>query len=85
MTNMAIPNHAHNTWDSNQLDPSISLTGFEVTQVADATVAPTDVPGQGIFRFQVDTTPRYRLWVYMVYTTALTTVLTGAWKSVALT
>lgn len=84
MDNLAVPNHAHNTYDSNQLDPAVALLGFPVIQVADATVAPTDVPIQGIFRFYVDVTPRYRLWVYMVYTTA-TGVLTGAWKVVALT
>ncbi len=85
MTNMAVPNHYHNQWDSNQLDPAISLSGFPVIQVPDATVAPTDIPEQGTFRFYVDTTPRYRLWAYLVYQTATTTILTGSWRVVSLT
>lgn len=84
MTNMAVPNHAHNGWDSNQLDPAVALLGFPVYQVSDATATPTDIPFNGVFRFYVDTTPRYRLWAYIVYQTT-TGVLTGKWCVSSLT
>lgn len=32
MTNLAIPNHVHNGWDANQLDPAIALLGFPIVQ-----------------------------------------------------
>lgn len=83
MSNMVIPFHTHNSWDNPQLDPKIALLGFPVDQVADASVAPTDVPLNGQFRFQVDTTPIYYFWAYITYSTAGS--LTGAWKGVALT
>lgn len=83
MTNLAVPFHLHNGWDVNQLDPATALLGFPVLQVADASVAPTDTPLTGTFRFQVDVTPDYYLWTYTVYSTALG-VLTGAWKSIVL-
>lgn len=83
MDNMSVPYHYHNSWDSNQLDPSVALTGFPVEQVATASVAPSDTPSSGVFRFRVDTTPTYYLWAYIVYNNAGT--LTGAWKSVQLT
>lgn len=91
MSNMATPNHVHNTYDSNQLDPAISLLGFPVIQVADATVAPTDIPTNGIFRFYVDFNhggsgvARYYLWAYINYQNTTTSTLVGVWKSVALT
>ncbi len=34
MSNMAVPNHTHNTYDSNQLDPAIALLGFPVIQAS---------------------------------------------------
>lgn len=80
MTNMAVGNHYHNTYDSNQLDPAISLLGFPVIQVANATTAPTDKPNNGTFRFYVDTTPRCVMWTYTVYQTAAT-VLMGQWTA----
>ena len=83
MTNMAIPNHYHNSWDSNQLNPADSLAGWPVIQVTDATVAPTDKPTQGTFRFYVDQVPAYRLWAYIVYQNA-SAVQVGAWKSLSL-
>ena len=79
MSNMAVPFHQHNSWDNTQLDAAIALNGWPVIQVVDATVAPTDTPTQGTFRFYVDTVPAYRLWVYLVYSNV--GVLTGAWKS----
>lgn len=78
MTNMAVPNHFHNSWDSNQLNPADALNGWPVIQVSDATVAPTDTPTQGTFRWYVDTTPRYKLWAYLIYNNA--GVQTPAWK-----
>ncbi len=77
------PDHHHNGTDSIQLDPSVFL-GFPVFQVADASVAPTDTPPNGTFRFYVDVTPRYRLWAYLVYRTAAG-VLTRSWRVVSLT
>lgn len=85
MTNMAVPNHYHNSWDSNQLDPAVALLGFPVILVTDARVAPTDIPTNGIFRFLIDTTPRYYFWAYLNYFDNTTSSLVGAWKSVALT
>ena len=84
MTNMSIGNHAHNGYDVNQIDPAVGLSGFPVFQVANATVAPTDKPSNGYFRFQVDTVPKYYLWVYLTYQNT-SGVLVAAWKSVALT
>lgn len=84
MDNLAVPNHVHNSYDSNQLDPSIALLGFPVIQVANATTTPLDIPSQGTFRFYVDNTPRFRLWAYLVYTTSLG-VLTGSWRVISLT
>ena len=82
MSNMAVPFHQHNSWDNPQLDPKTALLGFPVVQVVDASVAPTDNPLDGTFKFQVDGT-NYYLWVYLTYSTA--GVLTGAWKKVQLT
>lgn len=62
--------HSHNGWDANLLDPIVSLTGFPVYQVADASVAPTDQSDNGKFRYLVDFsagTPHYYLWSYLVY------------------
>lgn len=73
-----IPTHEHTGVDSPQINPT-NLMGFPVIQVADATVAPSDVPQNGTFRFYVDTTPRYRLWAYLIYNN------TGAWKVISLT
>lgn len=84
MTNMEAGQHAHNGFDVNQLDPAIALLGFPVVQVTDASVAPTDAPQSGTFRFQVDTTPDYYFWAWLVYQNT-SGVLVGAWKSVALT
>ena len=84
MENLSVPQHFHLGWDASQLDPAVALLGFPVVQVADATVAPTDVPLNGTFRFYVDVTPRYRLWAYMVYVSSAG-AQTGAWKVVALT
>lgn len=162
MTNLTIPNHAHNGYDVNQIDPAIGLLGwpviqttrgvlttstlfggtigytsqnnvattggtgvgltvnitavagvvtivvvnnpgvgytigdvititggdgtatFQVATVSDATVAPTDIPSNGTFRFYVDATPNYRLWAYLTYQNA-TGVLVPAWKSITLT
>jgi hypothetical protein len=83
MVNVAVPNHLHNGWDSNQLDPSVALKGFPVIQVTDATVAPTDTPDNGIFRFYVDLVPKYYLWAWVNYQNA-SGVLVGAWKGVQL-
>jgi len=83
MTNMETGNHAHNGYDVNQIDPAVGLLGFPVFQVTDATVAPTDTPQNGYFRFQVDTTPRYVLWSYLNYSTTLG-VVTGTWKAIGL-
>lgn len=83
MDNLAVPNHFHNGWDANQLDPAISLLGFPVIQVTDATVAPTDVPSNGTFRFYVDLVPVVRLWAYTVRNN--NNVLTGTWKYLTLT
>ena len=84
MENLTVPQHYHNTWDASQLDPAVALLGFPVIQVADVTVAPTDTPANGTFRFYVDPTPDYRLWVYIVYQTTAS-VLTGSWRYVVLT
>lgn len=92
MENQAVPNHYHNNWDANQLDPAVSLLGFPVIQVADASVSPlvansNDTPQNGIFRFYTDNnggTPHYYLWAYLYYTNT-SGVSVGAWKSVALT
>jgi hypothetical protein len=75
--------HTHNRVDSLALDPKYFL-GFPVIQVVDATVAPTDKPQNGTFRFYVDPTPVYKLWAYLIYTNS-SGVLVAAWKSVALT
>ena len=79
---MQIPNHLHNGWDTNQLDPEIALSGFPVQSVATASVTPTDTVNNGSIRFQVDGT-NYYLWAYLNYNTA--GVVAGAWKSVQLT
>lgn len=87
MNNMTIPFHLHNGWDNPQLDPKVALLGFPVNQVATASVAPTDQPPSGTFRFQVDGSSYY-LWAYLSYsqpTGSTTGTLTGSWKSVALT
>ncbi len=83
MTNMETGNHAHNGYDVNAIDPAVGLLGFPVYQVTDATVAPTDVPQNGTFRYQVDTTPRYVLWTYLNYLNA-STVIVGAWRALSL-
>jgi hypothetical protein len=83
MTNMSVGNHAHNGYDVNQIDPAVGLSGFPVIQVADATVAPTDTPVNGTFRFYVDTTPRYYLWAYLNYQNT-SGVLVPAWKKLIL-
>lgn len=58
------PYHVHNGVDSPQLNPS-NFLGWPVFQVTDATVAPTDTPQNGTFRFYVDTVPNYTLWAYL--------------------
>lgn len=88
MSNLTNPNHAHNGYDVNQLDPAVALLGFPVIQVADATASPlianpNDKPGNGTFRFYVDIVPVYRLWAYLTYQNA-SGVLVGAWKSLTL-
>jgi hypothetical protein len=82
MYNMVVPFHTHNSWDNPQLDPKIALLGFPVEQVSDARVAPTDTPLNGQFRFQVDTTPRYRLWAYL--STEIEAVITSSWQMIPL-
>ncbi len=74
-----IPYHEHNGTDVTQINPAIGLSGFPVIQVANATVAPTDTPQNGTFRFYVDTTPRFRLWAYLIYNNI------GSWRSLSLT
>lgn len=81
MTNLNIPFHLHNGWDVNQLDPAVSLLGFPVLQVIDATIAPTDTPVSGTFRFYVDAVPTYRMWIYTVYQTSMG-VQVGSWQSI---
>jgi hypothetical protein len=83
MSNMVTGNHAHNGYDVNQIDPAVGLTGFPVFQVADARVAPTDVAENGTFRFLVDVTPRYYLWVYLNYQNT-SGVIVPAWRSLTL-
>lgn len=84
MNNMVASFHTHNGWDTPQLDPKVSLTGFPILQVATASVAPTYIPASpGTFIFQVDTSPTYYLWAYLTYNSAGT--ITGAWKKVQLT
>ncbi len=81
-----VPTHTHNGWDANRLDPAISLTGFPVYFVADASIAPTDQSDNGVFRFLVDFNggvAHFRLWAYLVYYTA-TNVQTAKWVSVTL-
>ena len=73
-----IPDHKHTGVDSPKINPA-DLMGFPVIQVANATIAPTDIPQNGVFRFYVDTTPRYRLWAYLIYNNI------GAWKVISLT
>lgn len=85
MSNLAIPNVAQNGWDANQLDPAVSLLGFPVVQVTDATANPiianpNDMPNNGTFRFYVDTTPRYRLWAWLNYQNT-SGALVGAWQA----
>jgi len=82
MSNLAIPNHLHNSYDSNQLDPAVSLLGFPVLQVTDASTTPTDSPIDGIFRFYVDSTGERKMWVYTVVNDGA--VLTGEWRCVPL-
>lgn len=89
MSNLANPNHAHNGYDVNQLDPAVALTGFPVIQVADATVSPlvsnpNDKPQSGTFRFYVDTTPRFRFWAYLTYQNT-SAQLIGSWRVISLT
>lgn len=68
----------------------ITITGgdgtatFHIATISDASVAPTDTPINGTFRFYVDTSPKYYLWAYLVYQNS-STVLTGSWKSTQLT
>lgn len=57
--------HKHNGSDSPRLVPATSLMGFPTILVADATVAPTDAPPNGTFRFYYDTVVVYRLWAYI--------------------
>lgn len=81
-----VPTHTHNGWDANRLNPAISLTGFPVYFVADASVAPTDQSENGSFRFLVDFNggaAHFRLWAYLVYLNA-TNVQVAKWVSVAL-
>jgi len=56
-----IPFHTHTGTDSPQVDPR-NLLGFPTILVADATVAPTDNPPNGTFRFYYDSVVVYRLW-----------------------
>lgn len=84
MTNMAIPNVNQNSWDANQLDPAVSLLGFPVIQVVDASanpilLNPNDKPQNGTFRFYVDPTPHYTLWSYLTYQNT-SGALVGAWE-----
>lgn len=87
MTNMEAGNHAHNGYDVNQIDPSIGLLGFPVSQVTSATAAPAGTPSpvspNGTIVFQVDTSPKYALWAYINYNNG--GIITGAWKGIQLT
>jgi hypothetical protein len=83
------PWHVHNGGadDSPQLDPNVSLTGFPVVYVSDASVAPTDLYQNGKFRFQVDFkagVAHFYLWVYLVYINASNQQI-SSWRYVALT
>lgn len=71
---MFIPQHRHNRVDSLPLDPKYFL-GFPTALVPDATVAPTDIPENGTFRFYYDAVPVYALWAF-VNNTWVTTPLT---------
>jgi hypothetical protein len=69
-----IPFHIHNGKDAPKINPK-DLLGFPSSLVADATVAPSDVPKEGTFRFLYDTVPVRRLWAYVG----------GGWRYINLT
>lgn len=71
----------YNGSDAERLDPKYFL-GFPVIQVANATTSPVDTPQNGTFRFYVDTTPHYRLWAFLAYTSG--GIVTSSWKSLTL-
>lgn len=95
MTNMAVPNHYHNGWDANQIDPAVGLLGFPVNQVTTGATGANGVTGaagsplftalNGTFVFQVDPSPKYVLWAYLNYNPGGTTPgPTGKWVGVQL-
>lgn len=82
-----IATHEHNGWDANQLNPKISLTGFPVYSVADASVSPTDKVPNGTFRFQTDFksgTAHFYFWAYLVYVNTTTYISNAKWVGVSL-
>lgn len=90
MSNLSVPYQLGTGWDNNQADPKYFL-GFPVIQPEDndATINPltrnpNDIPQNGTYRFYVDTTPRFRIWAYLVYKNS-SAVLIGGWKSITLT
>lgn len=96
MDNLAVPNHYHNGWDANQIDPAVGLLGFPVFQVATGVTGANGVTGalgspfdkglNGIIRFHVDPSPKYVLWAYLNYNPGgATPGPTGTWKGVQLT
>lgn len=95
MSNLAVPNHYHNGWDANQIDPAVGLLGFPVFQVATgftgkngvtgALGSPLDIELNGTIRFHVDPSPKYVLWAYLSYNPGgVTPGPTGAWKGIQL-